>query len=30
LLYDEAVITLDLFGETKTITINTVGLIDID
>ena len=28
--YDEAVITLDLFGETKTITINTVGLIDID
>ena len=30
LSYDEAVITLDLFGKTKTITINTVGLIDID
>lgn len=28
--YDEATITLDLHGETKTITINTVGLIDID
>jgi len=28
--YDEATITLDLFGKTKTITINTVGLIDID
>ena len=28
--YDEAVITLELFGDTKTITINTVGLIDID
>ena len=28
--YDEAVITLDLYGKTKTITINTVGLIDID
>ena len=28
--YDEAVITLSLYGKTKTITINTVGLIDID
>ena len=28
--YDEAIITLELFGKTKTITINTVGLIDID
>ena len=28
--YDEATITLELFGKTKTITINTVGLIDID
>ena len=30
LSYNEAIITLDLFGKTKTITINTVGLIDID
>ena len=28
--YDQAIITLELFGDTKTITINTVGLIDID
>lgn len=28
--YSQAVITLSLYGETKTITINTVGLIDID
>lgn len=28
--YDEITITLDLYGEEKTLTINNVGLIDID